>query len=89
MSSGKIRDGWAGSMITATRFSPVDTSGAPCSTTQVPPRERTRATATPPSPRAARAATVSTAVGSRPASASPSGSSASQRSTPGVAECTS
>src|SRR4029450_11105006 len=93
--SGASRAGWAGSTMTATRRGPPETREAPWSTIQVPERDSTRETATSPgwsgcsAVRSALPATASTADGSRPAAGSPSGSSPSQRSTPGVADSTS
>src|SRR5215471_2194085 len=46
-----MRAGWAGSTITATRREPPETRLAPCRTTQVPVRDRTRDTATSPARR--------------------------------------
>src|ERR1700730_12537078 len=89
MSSGEMRAGCAGSTMTAIRRVPSPTRQTPCRTTQLPERARTRPTAISPGSsgrsavRSARPATESTDDGSFPRSQSPSGSSQSQRSTPG------
>ena len=82
-------------MMTATRRRPSDTSDAPCRTIHWPESESTRANVISPGESAsvavlsARPATASTAAGSLPSAfRSPSGSSASQRSVPGVADST-
>lgn len=85
----------AGSMITATRREPVATSAAPCSTTHIPERDRTRASSRSRSaPRGSRRRAERDRrplhdEGSLPPSQSPSQSSDSQRSTPGVSDSTS